>query len=669
MKTLFLSLLLLNFFVCQGQFKAPKFGKISPTDFIKVYDKDTTADALVLFDDGTTSFVLTTERDFKILFERHVRILLLKKSSFDLAKFEFHLYNNAGKKEKLTEINAATFNLVDGKVVKTKLDKDNLFTEESKNWITRKFAFPDVKEGSIIDLAYSITSDYLYNLRGWNFQYKAPALWSQYTVKIPEYFDYRRTSKGYLSFFTNSQLKSETKYTIHYDSENGIEGRKPSQNYDISANTTEYVLATKDVPAFKSEPNIDCEDNYIQAVEFELASIQFPQQIRKDYTLTWESVNKEMNDDEDFGKLLNSDNFIKDTVAYLCKNATSDFEKASRIYVYVQKRMKWNEKYSLWASNGLKKPFIERSGNSSEINLLLTTMLRVAGLKADPVLFSTRDNGVSTALYPTITKFNSVLTKVNIDDKIYLLDATDDLCPFGVLPEIDVNGQGRVVDNLNGSWVDLDTKVKYFEYKRYNLQMSSEGKFKGVIEGKYDGYAGINYKRRLSKSKNLEEYFRKLQENTNGLNIDGYSVLNRYDNNKALIDTLRVEISDNVEIMGDKILFHPLLFETIEKNRYTLENRSYPVNYNYPISETYLFQYTIPDGYQVESVPQSLQLKLPDNSISVLYSITVNSNVINIVYRRNISKILFLPEEYANLKAMYDQIVKKHAEQIIIKKI
>jgi hypothetical protein len=110
------------------------------------------------------------------------------------------------------------------------------------------------------------------------------------------------------------------------------------------------------------------------------------------------------------------------------------------------------------------------------------------------------------------------------------------------------------------------------------------------------------------------------------------------------------------------------LFETIEKNRYTLEDRKYPVDYNYPISEVYSFNYTLPAGYKVESLPGSVTLKLPDNSISVSYKIQSSDNKIKIEYRRDVKKILFLPDEYIALKNLYDQLVKKHAEQIILKK-
>ena len=672
MRNFFCILLFGIFIPSNAQFSEPKFGKIDIADLtLARYEKDTSAEALMLFDNGYSRFELNPERKFQFIYKRHFRIKIFKKSALHLADRSIRLFENGSNRETLNDLKATTFNLVDGKIVKTKLDNDKIYEADGKNYVDKKFAFPDAKEGSIIELSYSITSDFLYNLRGWNFQYTYPALWSQYNYSIPEYFSYRESTKGYLIFDVHKNETGTENYMLHYDAEftpgvNG--GRSSAENYTMKANTKETILAVKDVPAFVSEPNIDCEDNYLQSIEFELRSVMYPNEMRKDYTQSWESVNDKMNRNEDFGQLLESGGFISDTVENLCKNKSTQIEKAQAIFNYVQKRMKWNGEYRIWARDGLKKPFLARSGNSSEINLLLTLMLQKAELKANPVLFSTRDNGTAIMFYPTISKFNSVLTQVLIDDKAILLDASSEYCPFGVLPANDINGTGRVIDSKNGDWANLETSEKYKETKFYILDINPEGKFHGSLIRHYAGYAGIAYRNDLGHEKTNDDYIRKMQENIKGLTINSYSISDRYNINMPMIDTLNVEIADHADLIGDKILFHPLLFEAFEKNKYTLEDRKYPVNYNYPISETYVFSYKLPKGYEVESMPQSILIKLPDNSISIGYTLQKAENEIKILYRRNINKILFLPEEYKNLKELYNQLVKKGAEQIILKK-
>lgn len=673
MKLIFIISLLCLFTLTNGQFVEPKFGKVDIADLsMTKYDKDTTAGALILFDSGNSEFILNPEQQFQFTFDRHCQIKIFKKSAFNVGNFSIRLYNGSKSKEIIRNLKAITYNLVDGKVVKTKLDNDKIYSAEGKNYKDLRFALPEIKEGSVIELTYSIVSDYLYNFRGWSFQYNYPARWSQYIYNIPEYFYYREATKGYLQFDLNKKENLNTFFTIVTD-----QGINPSfssnirvapQHESLKAETVKSVLAIKDVPAFISEPDIDCEDNYIQSIEFELSSVQFPNQIRKDYTQSWESVNYQMKEDDDFGMLLNSGGFVKDTVNALINNKSTDSEKAVSIYNYLQKRMKWNGENSIYAPKGLKKPFTDGVGSSSEINLLLTLMLQTAGLKANPVMFSTRSNGIAVTFYPTISKFNSVLASVEIGGKVILLDAVSKYCPFGVLPSNDINGKGRVMNDLSGDWVDLEASEKYKENINYTLNISSDRKLAGSIIENYAGYAGILYRNSLNSEKSSDDFFRKMQENSKGLTINKYSIANRYDNSQPVSDTLNVEITDNIELIGDKILFHPLLFERVEKNRYTLEDRTYPVNYNYPISEIYTFNYTIPEGYKVESLPQSIVLNLPDNSMSITYTVQSTDNKIKIEYKRDVNKILFLPNEYAALKNLYDQLVKKHAEEVILKK-
>jgi hypothetical protein len=675
MRTLLLVLCCCFFSSLYAQFKEPKFGSVGVAELsAKRYEKDTAAAALLLFDSGNTEFNLTNDRAFQFKFERHYCIRIYKKSAFDLATLKLPLYEGNSSKEKLTDFKAVTYNLVDGKVVKTKLDKDNIFQETSKNFVIMKCAFPDVKEGSVIECSYAITSDFLYNLRGWTFQHRYPALCSQYIVSIPEYFEYHISAKGYLPFDIRREEQGNTNFSLHFEAQdNGVNqfgqnSRIPGHNENLQARTKKYIFMMKDVPAFIQEPDIDCDDNYIQSIEFELSSIQYPNEVRKNYTENWESVNRKLNEDEDFGRLLSGGGFIRDTVESLCKRKESGYEKASSIYSYIQNNLKWNGRCSLYALRGLKKPFQEKAGSSSEINLLLTLMLRIAGLTANPVLFSTRSNGSSFMYSPTISKFNSVLAKLDLDDTTYLLDATNKYCPMGVLPSNNINGQGRVITSESGEWANLDATAKYQEFKSYILTLHSDGKLTGSINGKYDGYAGILYRQSLDQEKTLDDYFRKMQENRKGLSIINFNVTGRSEINSQLNDSLQVEINDAAEVIGDKILLHPLLFETVEKNKYTLEERKYPVNYNYPLAETYYFEYTLPEGYRVESLPASTLLRLPDNSINLSYSSQTLGNKIIIVYKRNINKILFTAEEYPNLKEMYNQIVKKHSEQIILKK-
>jgi len=104
------------------------------------------------------------------------------------------------------------------------------------------------------------------------------------------------------------------------------------------------------------------------------------------------------------------------------------------------------KKYGIFGISKLKTAIENKTGNSSEINISLINVLKSVDLNAELVLLSTRNNGFATKLYPVISEFNYVIAKLNNNDKIYLLDATSKLKPFGQLPYQCLNGYGRVMD-------------------------------------------------------------------------------------------------------------------------------------------------------------------------------------------------------------------------------
>ena len=76
-------------------------------------------------------------------------------------------------------------------------------------------------------------------------------------------------------------------------------------------------------------------------------------------------------------------------------------------------------------------------------------------------MLSTRDHGFVNDLYPAINDFNYVVAKANIGDKSYMLDASDPLLPFGVLPLTCLNDKGRVFSLDKPSyWMDLNLPQK-----------------------------------------------------------------------------------------------------------------------------------------------------------------------------------------------------------------
>jgi len=109
-----------------------KFGDIKPEDFTKDYSYlDSAAEAVYLYEAGSSKHEGNNLGWFSVVYKVHRRILLRNKNSFDdLSTVKINLYESGTAKEKVEDLQAATYNLEDGKVVQTKLDKNSVFKDK-----------------------------------------------------------------------------------------------------------------------------------------------------------------------------------------------------------------------------------------------------------------------------------------------------------------------------------------------------------------------------------------------------------------------------------------------------------------------------------------------------------------------------------------------------------
>ncbi len=662
--------------------KSPvKFGKIEIQELQKmIYEIDSSANAVILSDYGFSQFIYAdtkvsskTEshsKGFQLKFIRHIRIKILNNKAYHWADFSIPLYRRGISNEAIVFLKAVTYNLEDGKIIKDKLSKnDAIYEDVDEHWQKAIFTLPNVKEGSIIEVRYIIVSDFLFNLPDWQFQYSIPVIRSEYQVFIPEYFHYNQTQKGYIPIKTESDTRNN-QITITYTQEAEGAGVKEStytSDYDYIDRTFSYLA--ENVEAFPAEKYLTTSENYLSRIEFELASTQYPNSKRKNYTDTWESINELLLKDEDFGKRISRTVFIKDETEAFSQLYPDPVQRMEAIFSFVKSKMMWNGKYSKYTSEPLRRIYEAGTGNIADINLLLTCMLKESGIESSPVILSTRENGIIFPSHASITQINYVISSANIDGQLYLMDASDPHSTINLLPPKCLNGRGRIVNESTGLWVDLSNNQPYSVSKKYNLDLDKEGKFIGTYTNVYSEYAAYRIRNKFKSFTGESEYIESLEEDVVNLDLSDYSIANIDSLDQPVRESYKCELTNCSEMAGDLILFTPLFYEKTTDNPFKLKERKYPVEFNYPITEKIVLTITIPEGYTVEAYPEPLGIALPEKAAKFIYNISILNNTIICSSTFQINKTIFLPEEYSDLKEFYNLVVAKQAEQIIIKKI
>ena len=651
--------------------KAPiKFGEIPEEDLkMSRYDKDSTAAAVVLADFGQSSIIYNQTEGFSLLFERITRIKILSKEGLDWATFSVSLYHDGGNNEKFSGLKAVTYNLENGKVAETKLKSDAVFKEKvNDNWDVMKMTLPNVREGSIVEVTYKVTSDFLFNFQDWEFQQTIPTRWSEYRANVPEFYNYDKYMQGYVSLVVSETKDVPASITLTSKERSGGYSSSTEFSHDkieFKEHRSRWVAA--DVPAFKEEPYITTPKDYISKMNFELAFMKFPNQPVKPVMGSWEDINKQFNESRNFGTEITSNGFLKKIAEEITVNAATPEQKISAINNYVKQNIVWNDQSRKYTDTPLKKVMEDKKGNSAEINLLLASLLEKAGFSVSAVLISTRDHGFVRQTVPISSQFNYVLCLVKYDNKQLLLDATDKLLPTGVLPERCLNGSGFVISPTGTySWIALASNVRSLLYYNVNLTLSAEGELKGEIKVDQSGYYAHSGRAKYF-TKGKEDYVKDFIGGR-AWAIENSAFVNDNDLSLPFKEVHGISINDHV-VSNDAIIYlNPFVLSQLTENPFKSESRKYPVDFGSPLEKLYTCKIVIPDGYTIDELPQSRLIRLPDNAAKYAYSVTQNGNTIMLTSNLQINNSLFSTEQYPSLRQFYDQVVSKQAEQIVLKK-
>lgn len=628
-------------FFASAQKPPIKFGDIPSEDLqMTRYEADTSAVAVILADYGEARI---SPFQGKMIVERHTRIKILKKDGTSWANVEVPLWRQNSARETISGLKAVTYNLENGKVVQTKMNNDNVFEEKfNKNIDLKKFTLVNVKEGSVIEYTYKINSDFITEFPDWQFQYSIPSRLTEYRAYIPDFFIFEKYMKGYLA--------------PGYEAKNFQQG-----NY----NEKMHRWTINHVPAFKAEPYMTCEEDYISKINFALAYINFPGEPSREIMGSWEKLVGSLMGSESFGKTVSGNNFLKKKVEEITAGITEPEQKMVAIHNYVKTSLEWTKVSDALADN-LKDVFEKKKGTAGDINLALASMLDKAGFSVDLLILSTRDHGFIRRPFPVSSQINYVVASVMIGDKRYYLDATEKYLPVNVLPERCLNGEGILINqNKTFKWVNLEASTKSRTVVNSDLMLAVDGSLTGKLTLSRDGYDAHRMRSKYV-SDGEETYVKNFAgtqkeiTSTKFENIDNLNV-----SAKELHELTLTEMAD---ISGDAIYLNPLIGYNFTENPFKLSERIYPVDFGSPFEKMIIGKITIPEGYAIDELPKSKILALPNNMGKFMYNITTIGNTINYTSSFTINKALFVQDEYPLLREFYTQVVAKQAEQIILKR-
>ncbi|WAC39760.1 DUF3857 domain-containing protein [Pedobacter sp. SL55] len=634
------------------------YGKLTDED--RMFNNkqiDSNANTVYLNEFGNTRFSYDSETgSMKLVYEYHARIKIFNKEGFNAANIVIPTYKSGtgdNQQEVISGIKASTFNYQNGKFVETEMTTKSIFNEEKSKYLSlTKFTLPNITKNSIIEYQYTIETPYLFNFRSWIFQSDLPKVNSTYIAYIPANYKYNISLRGFYKLTENkAELSRECLRVV-------------GKEMDCS----KLTFTMKDMPAFIEEDYMTSPTNYKSAIYFELEEVHYLNGSSQKYTKSWKDIDYELTSNKDFGGQMKKKDVFKNILPSVIGNAATDLDKAKAIFEYIKKQIRWNNYYGKYSETSVKEVIDKRSGNVADINFALISALSAAELDAEAVILSTRENGTVNKLFPIMSEFNYVVAKVNIDDKSYLLDASEPLAPFGLLPLRCINDQGRVIHLKKPSyWIDLKASQKSSTVHNLTGVMSEDGKINGKITSYSSGFDALNLRKSIKKYSSVDEYVEKLDERLSNIKIKNFKITNLDTVENSITEEYEVEFSIGTEEQSVSY-FNPFFINPIRKNPFKLNERNYPVDLGAASDERISINITLPENYMVKEKPSDISMALPNQGGKYLVRTEVSDNNLTINQQLQFNKAIYTSEEYHYLKEFYNRIIQAQKSEVVLSK-
>ena len=631
---------------------AQTFGKIDNADLeMKACSFEKDANAMILSDKAEAYY----DHNFDLTMERHKRIKIFNDKGKDKANIRIE-FISGNRMEYITGVQAQTINMVNGKAEITKLDKKLIYTEIiDKSRSAMVFSMPNVKAGSVIEYKYTWNSNSLINFPDWYFQDDIPTRYSEFTSMIPDVFYFK----------VKSNITIPLVKLTRSNEGRSTGGGSNAQSYTLEKETR----AMENIPSLPDEPYMTATTDNLQSIVFQLTSIRPFGGFTKNFSDSWAKVGGILADDEDFGLQLKKKLTGEDVIIAKAKALPTKEAKIEYLFNEVKNNMKWNGIDRWYTNDGTNKAWEKKSGNSAEINLILFHLLKQSGVKAYPMVVSTRKHGKVVPYYTFLYQFNRAVVYVPIGEGNHLvLDATSKYNIYNETPSDLLNNNALYIDKdekiFDMVFIEREKPVR--QVVLINADIKPEGNMTGTAQINSFSYNRIGCVEHF-KTDGEKKYIDFLRGNNNSLKVSAL----KFENMEVDTLPLKQNIDFSLDLTGSDdnyIYFVPNLFSSLRTNPFLAENRYTDIEFGYRNIYAINGIFTIPAKYKVDALPKSVSMMMPDSSITFRRIVASDEGRIVVRYNIDYKKTTYYKDNYADFYEFCKKMYEMLNEQIVLKK-
>lgn len=625
-----------------------RFGKVSKEELeMTEYKPDSAAVAVVLYENRNIQVDLSAGGSFVKDVDVHMRIKILKEEGTEWGDFSVMKYVSQSVPEIVTGIEVVTYNLENDKVVPTKMSREFIYTEDvSSSFQKISFYAQDVKVGSVIEMKYSIHSDRFWEIDDVYFQKTIPVNWVESQVSIPGFFTFNKKLHGRLPVQYDSKLEPKNLFGYQYEM------------------VVDKFLAV-DLPAFKYEPYIYYPRQYFSFVTYDIRSLRLPGMDTKYYGVSWDDVDNTYVNSQIMTRFRAQCQF-KEQVAALPEEGT-DIEKIASAVSLVKDNVVWDEKYKVFPEP-VGQVVKARSGSNADINCLIAGCLREMGYTVDMVLVKMRSSGMLLDFQPERNPYDTFILRVTgSDGSQYYLDGGSPHGYINVLPpDLLVTNARLVRPNVPGEWVDLTRLTRNGTTMTVATTLTDDLRLSGEYTCKETGNTSYSTKESYSECDDEQDYISEIETDL-AIEIDDitFGQMKEYSSSSQT----EFKFHKDLDASGDFVYINPFLVKFHSADTFQSLQREFPIDFPFTYSLTYIFTFTIPEGYAVDQIPENRIFKFQPLASTARCSCTVNGNTVQMVYNFSQNKMMCGPEYYQDIRSYWKLLADIYDVVLVLKKL
>lgn len=359
----------------------------------------------------------------------------------------------------------------------------------------------------------------------------------------------------------------------------------------------------------------------------------------------------------------------------LTRDKKNELEKVRAIYYWAQENIKYIAyEYALggFIPREANLVYDRKYGDCKDNSSILKEMLEIAGIDGRLTWIGTRSipykyDEVATPMVDN----HMILSYRAPNGKLYFLDATGRYNPLEY-PSSFIQGKEALIEDGKDNFIleevpIVPANLNVVKDRTYIMIQGND--LKGNTTTEITGYGKMDYSSYLeemdTESKMKEFYNYRFEKGNNKFLIDSLNETNRNDYDKPLRIDYSFMVRDYVKNFGDEIYLNMNLNREITSFKISKERKA-DVEYEY--TKTYDFRNSlkIPEGYEIEYLPENFEVSNDFFAASINYEVEDDQLIYE--FSGILDFILLSPQQQLELNGLLEEVEEAFKEVVILTK-